>query len=157
MMFLWYGDYFALSVCLDLRGHCLTPVASPRSSWGVRSEYPLSILRNLTRPPPCFCVVCTPSPLEGWLGTVFRAKSNAYYFFTLAASPNRPWIPARESGKKAVFRGRKGRFLGSRGPRKRDFLALKRPWILKASNGRLMSLYTMKSVNWNFQWRKKER
>jgi len=98
---------------------------------GVRSEYPLSILRNLTRPPPCFCVVCTPSPLEGWLGTAFRAKSNAYYFSPWRPVPIDTWIPVREIRekvqKKAVFRG-------PAGPRKRGlFWTL--PWILKATGG----------------------
>jgi len=112
----------------SLQRHCLTPAALPRTSWGGRSEYPLSILRNLTRPPPCFCVVCTPSPLEGWLGTAFYPFLIAVGRLQKGKKGQRPLIPAEfreKCQKKAVFRG-------PAGPRKRGlFWTL--PRILKAS------------------------
>jgi len=68
---------------------------------GVRSEYPLSILRNLTRPPPCFCVVCTPSPLEGRLGTAFRPFLKTVGSSEWAKKAIGPGFRYGNSGKKA--------------------------------------------------------
>jgi len=64
-------------------------------------------------------VVCTPSPLEEWLGTAFRAKSNAYYF-----SPWRQSQSTMDSGSESREKvPEKGRFPGSRRtPEKGSFL-----------------------------------
>jgi len=117
-MFLWYGVYFTLSCFLDFRG-LPDSCGLAQDVLGVRSEYPLSILRNLARPPPLFLRGLYPLPFRGVARDCFSRQIKRLLFFTLAASPNRPRIHVRECREKGVFRGRKSRFQGAhRTPKK---------------------------------------